>query len=112
MFMEHGRLMAEITTKLLEEAAKERMDLLLEHNQVVARSKVILDKVQTTYQTRIMDYEVQATTMTMLIKQLKKEKEATEDKVKMGIKRIWMIIEGRREWMRSEVKDRSATVWN
>ena len=45
MFMEHGRLMAEITTKLLEEAAKERMELLLEHNQVVARSKVILDKV-------------------------------------------------------------------
>ena len=55
---------------------------------------------------------MQATTMTMLIKQLKKEKEAIEDKVKMGIKRIWMIIEGRREWMRSEVKDRSATVWN
>ena len=59
-----------------------------------------------------MDYEVQATTMTMLIKQLKKEKEAIEDKVKMGIMRIQMIIGGRRERMREKVADSSATIWN
>ena len=35
-----------------------------------------------------MEYEMQATTVENLIKQLKKEKEAIEDKVKMGIKRI------------------------
>ena len=34
------------------------------------------------YQTRIQDYEVQAMAAATLIKQLKKEKEATEDKVK------------------------------
>ena len=41
----HERLLAETTAKLLEETAKERMELFLEHNQVVERSKVVLDKV-------------------------------------------------------------------
>ena len=45
-------------------------------------------------------------------KQLKKEKEATEDKVKMGIKHIRMIIRDGRERMRTKVDDCSAVVGN
>ena len=41
-------VLAETTTKLLEDTAKERMELLLEHNQVVERSKVVLDNKRPT----------------------------------------------------------------
>ena len=41
--------------------------------------------MQTTYQTRIQNYEVQETETTTLIKQWKKEKEAMEDKTKLDI---------------------------
>ena len=58
----------------------------------VGRAKMVLDRVQTTYQTKLMEYEIQATATTDLIKQLKNEKEAIEDKVKMGIQRIRMIV--------------------
>ena len=64
---------------------------------------VVLGKAQKTYQTQTMDYEVQAMTATTLIQRLKKEKEVTEDKVKMSINHIQMIIGGQRERMREQV---------
>ena len=86
------------TTKVLEEAAKERMELILQHYQEVEWSKMILDKVQTTYQTKLLEYKAQAKAVTDFIKQLKNQKEANET----GIKRIRMIITTRRE--RTKVK--------
>ena len=88
MLTNHEKVMAEMTTKLLEGATKERMELISQHYQELERSKVVLDSVQTTYQTQLMEYEVQAKATTNLIKQLKNEKEATQDKTKLGIKRI------------------------
>ena len=64
-------------TKVLEEAVKERMDLVAQHYQEVEWSKMMLDKVQTTYQTNIMAYQEQEAATTTLIKQLKKDKEVT-----------------------------------
>ena len=72
----------------------------------------MLDKVQTTYQTRIMDYEVQALTVATQIKQLKKEKEAVEEKIKMGINRIQMIVGAWKDRMKIKIDDCSAVVWN
>ena len=110
--VDQGRMMVEATTKVLEEASKERMELVSQHYQEVERSKMVLDRVQTTYQTKLMEYEVQATTTTNLIKQLKKEKEAMEDKVKMGIKRIWIIIRAWRDQIKIKIDDCSTVVWN
>ena len=59
-----------------------------------------------------MDYEVQATVAATLIKHLKKEKEATEDQVKMGIKHIWMIVGVWRDRMKTKIDDCSVAVWN
>ena len=59
-----------------------------------------------------MEYEMQATTTANLIKQLKKEKEAIEDKVKMGIKRIWMIVGAWRDQTKTRIVHYSATVWH
>ena len=55
---------------------------------------------------------MQATTAANLIKQLKKEKEATEDKLKMGIKRIQMIVGAWRDRMKIKIDDCSTVVWN
>ena len=57
-----------------------------------------------------MIYEAQATTMTHLIKQLKQEKHAIEERVQMGIKRIWLIVGGRRERMRTIMEECSTAV--
>ena len=46
-----------------------------------------------------MNYEAQPVAATTLIKQLKKEKEATKERVKMCIKRVYMIVGARRARM-------------
>ena len=68
------------------------MKLVLQHYQEVERSKMAVDKVETTYQTKLMEYEIQVTATAKLIKNLENKKEATEDKVKMGIKRINRLL--------------------
>ena len=89
--------MVEAMAKVLEEASKKGMELVSQHYQEIERSKKVLDWVQTTYQTKVMEYEIQVTATAKLIKNLENKKEATEDKVKMGIKRIPMIVEARRD---------------
>ena len=71
---DQGQMMAETTAKVLEEASKEIMELTSQNYQEVERSKMVLDKVQTTYQTKLMEYEVQATAAENLINQLKNKK--------------------------------------
>ena len=83
-----GRMMTETMAKVLEEPVKEQVELMLRHYQVVEQSKKVQDMVQTTCQTKLMEYELQAKATTGLIKQLKNGKEATKDKVKMGIQGI------------------------
>ena len=77
---------------MLTDAAKEGSKWLDIQNQIIERSRKTLERVQTTYQTKFRDYEEQEVATTSLIKQMKKDKEATEDKVKMGIQRIRFII--------------------
>ena len=60
------------------------------------RAKVVLDKVQTTYQNKLMEYEVQAIVVADLIKQLKNEKEAMKDKTELD-KRYEPKYSGREE---------------
>ena len=86
------KLLEERTMQLLTDAVKERAKILDSQNQIIERSWSVLEKVQITHQTPIQNYEVQEMATTVLIKQLKKEKEAMEDKVKMGINCIWMIV--------------------
>ena len=57
---DQGRLMVEMTTKVMEEATKERAKLQSKHNKEVQRARTVLDMLQTTYQTQFMEYEVQA----------------------------------------------------
>ena len=109
---EQGRMMTETTTKVLEETTKERMELVSQHYNEVERSKVLLDRVQTTYQTNLMEYEIQVKATTNLIKQLKSEQEATDVKVKMGIKRIRMIVGAWRNQTKTRIINCSTVVWH
>ena len=45
------------TTKMLEEAAREKMELNKKHYEEVERAKLVLDKLQKTYQNQVMEYE-------------------------------------------------------
>ena len=64
------------------------MELTTKHHEEVERAKTVLDSAQMTYQTKLMEYEVLAAVVADLIKQLKNEKEAREDKTKLNIKTI------------------------
>ena len=51
-----------------------------------------LNKVQKTYQTQLMHYKSQEAVTTSLIKKLKEERQAAEDKSKMGLGQIRDIV--------------------
>ena len=55
---DQGKVMVEMTKKVMEEAAKERAELRSKHYEEVQRAKTVLDRLQTTYQTQFMEYEV------------------------------------------------------
>ena len=78
--MEEERTKAVKAVKMLEEAAKDRMELTLQHHEEMECTNMALNKVQTTYQTQLMHYQGQAEATMRLIKQLKDEKQAAEDK--------------------------------
>ena len=61
------RMFKETKERLQEEMALERTRMLDERNQLMERSKAVLDKVQTTYQTQVASYEAQANAATALI---------------------------------------------
>ena len=42
---------------MLEEAAREKMELNKKHYEEVERAKLVLDKLQKTYQNQVMEYE-------------------------------------------------------
>ena len=71
------------SAKLLEEAALDRMELTRQHYEETERAKIALNNVLTTYQTQLLEYGVQAQATIALIKKLKEEKQAVEDKSKM-----------------------------
>ena len=52
---EKTKLMA--TAKLLEEAAKEKLELNKKHYEEAERAKLVLNKLQTTYQHQVIEYE-------------------------------------------------------
>ena len=78
------------------------VNIVKNRNEAVQQAKMVLDRLQTTYQTQFMEYEVQAKAAAELIKQLKNAKEVTKDQMKLGIKRIRMIVEA---WRDREDKD-------
>ena len=63
------------TTKLLEEAAREKLELNKQHYEEAERVKLVLNKLQTTYQHQVIEYERQAQSTAVVIQRLKSEKQ-------------------------------------
>ena len=78
--------------KRLVEVAKEQMKLTLQDHEEMKHTTMALHKVQTIYQTQLMHYKGQEEAIVRIIKQLKEEKQAAEDKSKMGLGRIRDIV--------------------
>ena len=97
---DQGKMMVDMTTKVMEEAAKERMEVTSQNYPEMERSKVVFDRVQTTYQTKLRVYEVAITAIVDLIK------------TKLGINRIQMIVAAWRGRTKTKIDDCSATMWN
>ena len=88
-----GEALAEEQTKaatanMFEEVANEKMELNKKHYEEVECAKLVLDKIQTTYQHQVIEYEGQAHAAAAVIQRLKNEKQATEDSAKLGVERI------------------------
>ena len=74
--------------KILAEAAHERRDIQAQHYAETERATMTLQRVQTTYQNQLLHYKDQEVVTANLIKQLKDERQAAEDKSKMRLKWI------------------------
>ena len=61
---------------MIAEATMEMVKLSEDRDQMIERSKKVLTKVQTRYQTQLTTYEVQSKAAIQHIQQLKKEKQA------------------------------------
>ena len=60
--------------KRLAKAAHEGMELQMQHYAEMEHPTMVLNKLQTTYQTQIVHYKIQEAATTSLIKKLKEER--------------------------------------
>ena len=97
-------------TTLLEEAAQERMELHKQHYEEKERATMVLQRLQNTYQNQLSHYREQEANTVTLIKQLKEERQAAEDKSKMGLERIQFIVQAWRNKTKRLI-DESSTQW-
>ena len=61
--------------KKLEAAAKEKLELTKQQNEEAEREKHVLNKLQTTYQKQVVEYESQAQAIVAVIIRLRQEKQ-------------------------------------
>ena len=73
--------------------------------------KMALDRVQTTYQTQLLNSEVQVQDTATIIKKMKDEKKVVEDSIKLGMEQILMIVTAWKNWTKANIDDYSMTVW-
>ena len=67
--------------------------------------------MQSTYQNQLTHYKEQEAVMVKLIKQLKVERQAVEDKSKMGLERIRFIVQAWRNRIKHLIEDSSMQWW-
>ena len=99
-------------TTLLDEAARERMELHKQHYEEKERATMTLQRVQSTYQNQLSHYREQEAATAKLIEQLKNERQAAEDKSKMGLERISLIVQAWRNRTKRLIEESSVQWWS
>ena len=94
------------------EAAQERMELQMQHQGETERATMVLQRVQTTYQNQLVRYKDQEVVTANLIKQLKDDRQAAEDKSKMGLERIRCIVHAWKNRTKRLIEDNSVLWWS
>ena len=76
------------TARLLEEAAKEKLEVNKQRFEEAEQAKLVLNNLQTTYQHQVIGYESKAAAAVEIIARLKSEKQEAEECAKLGVDRI------------------------
>ena len=88
------------------------MELHAQHYAETERATMTLQRVQTTYQNQLLHYKEHEAVTTKLIKQLKDDRQAAEDKSKMGLERIRFIVQAWRNKIKRLIEDNSVQWWS
>ena len=96
---------------MLEEMAKEKLELNKKHYEDAEWAKRVLNKLQTTYQDQVIEYEGKAQVVAVVIIRLKNEKQEAEESAKLGIDLIRHKMSAWRDRTRISINACSAKLW-
>ena len=108
-----GEALAEEQTKaatanMFEEVANEKMELNKKHYEEVECAKLVLDKIQTTYQHQVIEYEGQEQAVAAVIQKLRNERQVAEDIAKFGVEWIRSMVTAWRNQTKIAASDNTA----
>ena len=87
------------------------MELTRKHYDEVEWAKMVLDKVEPTYQTKLLDYEVLVNATATLVKKLEDEMQGIEDSTKLGVERIRTMVSAWNEQTKTNINDCTLAMW-
>ena len=95
----------------LEAAAKEKLELTKKRNEEAERATYALNKLQDTYQKKVVDYESQAQAAAAIIIRLRQEKQEANARAQLGVDRIRLIMSAWRDRAQTSINECSEKVW-
>ena len=97
--------------KQLEAVAKEKLELTKKRNEEAERATYALNKLQDTYQKKVVDYESQAQAAVAIIIRLRQEKQEANARAQLGVDRIRLIMSAWRDRAQTSINECSEKVW-
>ena len=97
--------------KQLEAAAKEKLELTKTRNEEKERATYALNKLQDTYQKKVVEYESQAQAAAAIIVRLRQEKQEANARAQLGVDRIRLIMSAWRDRAQTSINECSEKVW-
>ena len=97
--------------KQLEAAAKEKLELTKKKNEEAERATYALNKLQETYQKKVVEYECHAQAAAGVILRLRQEKQEAHARAQIGVDRIRLIMSAWRDRAQTSINECSEKVW-
>ena len=97
--------------KQLEAATKEKLELTKKHCEESERASHVLNKLQDTYQKKVVDYESQAQAAAAIIIRLRQEKQEAHARAQLGVDQIWHIMSAWRDRVHTSINECAEKVW-
>ena len=87
------------------------MELHKQHHEETERATMVLQRMQSTYKNQLSHYREQNAATVLLIKQIKDERQAAENKSEMGLARIQCILGAWQNKTKRLIDERSMQWW-